>query len=371
MEKHCETSAVSVVIPIYNGAAFLKSALASILRQKLPPREIVAVDDASTDESCALLGAMAGETQVPIRIIRLARNSGGPAHPINVGIGASCSEFIAVLDQDDVLLPGHLQLLVGALQRDPELVFAFAGCLPMRRGPANIAALLQRDTFGRVRSLAAVRGHYRVLDGNAAAGLLLVHGNYAMGYPGFVFRRRHLQRKGGVDESLRICSDYDLLCWLSLQGLVGCVPRPLYLKREHAGNVARPSVVLMQEMLEVTRRYIPQLADTKFSGGAILLARRLLMRRLTGLAWCGSTPEAARMLWTCYRRWGFNGEVPWSIAKLLCIGCLNSVAVLRGTPSDPQFLLVYRDLMADLLGFCTRMRLRDSPPELRPLRTHP
>jgi len=58
-----------------------------------------------------------------------------------------------------------------------------------------------------------------------------------VGYPAFVFRRRDWRRKGGVDESLRIASDLELLGWLLLQGECAVIPRIGYFRREHDGNV--------------------------------------------------------------------------------------------------------------------------------------
>src|SRR5947209_5899283 len=106
---------LSVVIPTYNGAAFIEDALASVFGQTRQPEEIIVVDDASQDATASIVQCMAERAPLPVKFIRLGRNSGGPAHPINVGIAAASSEFIAVLDQDDVYDPSYIEQHVAGL----------------------------------------------------------------------------------------------------------------------------------------------------------------------------------------------------------------------------------------------------------------
>ena len=88
---------------------FSSEAIESVWRQTAPPAEIVIVDDCSTDGTAMLAESLARRSPVPMRVIRLPRNSGSPARPINVGIRAVRGELIAVLDQDDVFDPRRLE----------------------------------------------------------------------------------------------------------------------------------------------------------------------------------------------------------------------------------------------------------------------
>lgn len=92
---------VSVVIPTYNGARFIRDALESVFAQTQLPDEIIVVDDGSTDDTVEVVKQMTKESPHPVRLIKMTHNSGGPAAPINTGIAAAIGEFIAVLDQDD------------------------------------------------------------------------------------------------------------------------------------------------------------------------------------------------------------------------------------------------------------------------------
>src|SRR5688572_331139 len=96
---------LSVIISNFNGAASLPEAIKSVLNENLPSVEVIVVDDASTDGSEMLLKAFGA----PVRTIRLPKNSGGCAKPRNVGLDAARGQYIAVLDSDDVFVPGSLQ----------------------------------------------------------------------------------------------------------------------------------------------------------------------------------------------------------------------------------------------------------------------
>ena len=82
---------ISVVIPAYNSASFMRETLASVFAQRRQPDEALVVDDASTDGTLALVRELAVTASVPPRLIELPKDMGGPAAPMNVGIEAARS----------------------------------------------------------------------------------------------------------------------------------------------------------------------------------------------------------------------------------------------------------------------------------------
>ncbi len=109
------SSRVSVIIPTYNGSAFISEALESVWQQTHLPREIIVVDDASTDGTPELLRQLATRSLVPLRVIGLKDNCGGPAQRMNVGMTAATGELRLRLPRRSLLLPlgglcrhGHL-----------------------------------------------------------------------------------------------------------------------------------------------------------------------------------------------------------------------------------------------------------------------
>jgi CDP-glycerol glycerophosphotransferase len=115
---------VSVVVAVWNDAARLPRAVASVLRQSLRDVEVVIVDDGSADRTPLVAERLcAGDRRV--RYVRLPVNSGGCSVPRNAGIDASHAPFVMFLDSDDELLPGACKTLLGVVQAH-ELDFAAA-----------------------------------------------------------------------------------------------------------------------------------------------------------------------------------------------------------------------------------------------------
>lgn len=90
------TKPICVVIPVYNGENYVGEAIESVLQQTVKPRDIIVVDDGSTDNSKDTVAKFKD------RITYLYQENRGPAKARNTGILASNREFISFLDADDV-----------------------------------------------------------------------------------------------------------------------------------------------------------------------------------------------------------------------------------------------------------------------------
>jgi len=115
------TPAVSVAIKSYNHAAYVHESIASVLAQSFQDFEIVVTDDASTDVTPDVIARF---TDPRIRFERFERNQG-----ISVAMNATTArargEFVAILNSDDVALPGRLQRQVDFLRAHPEFAAVF------------------------------------------------------------------------------------------------------------------------------------------------------------------------------------------------------------------------------------------------------
>src|SRR5437667_11856284 len=103
--------AVSVIIPTFCRPELLSSAVESAFRAGTNV-EVIVVDDASVDETALVCREFKG-----IKYLRLSRNE-GVAGARNAGIRASSADYIAFLDDDDLRLPGSLDMQVGLLASD-------------------------------------------------------------------------------------------------------------------------------------------------------------------------------------------------------------------------------------------------------------
>ena len=100
---------ISIIIPVYNSAAYLPACLDSVLSQTHPATEIILVEDGSSDSSPEICAAYA-EKAPQIRII--SGSHGGPGAARNLGIRAATGEYIVFVDSDDVCEPKLLETLL-------------------------------------------------------------------------------------------------------------------------------------------------------------------------------------------------------------------------------------------------------------------
>lgn len=109
---------VSVVIPCWNGEAYLAQALGSVLEQSRPVHEVVVVDDGSTDASLAV--AQRFEASHPGLVRVFSQRSGNAALTRNLGAQVATGDALLFLDADDVLGPEAVAGLLEALQSAPD-----------------------------------------------------------------------------------------------------------------------------------------------------------------------------------------------------------------------------------------------------------
>lgn len=106
---------VSLIMPVYNSAAYLERAVASALEQTEPALELIAIDDGSTDGSLAILERIAASDR---RLVVLQQANDGPYSARIKGIGRARAPWIGFIDADDCILPGALETWSAAAERD-------------------------------------------------------------------------------------------------------------------------------------------------------------------------------------------------------------------------------------------------------------
>jgi glycosyltransferase involved in cell wall biosynthesis len=105
-------SNVTVVIPCYNAAPFLRATLESVMRQTHTPFEVLVIDDGSTDQSAAIARSFGS----PLRVI--SQTNQGESIARNRGIDEAKGDWIAFLDADDLWLPNKLERQLAAVKAD-------------------------------------------------------------------------------------------------------------------------------------------------------------------------------------------------------------------------------------------------------------
>jgi glycosyltransferase involved in cell wall biosynthesis len=190
---------VSVIVPAYNAAGVVATAVRAALEQTVPALEILVVDDGSRDATAAVAGGF----PPPVRCLRQA-NQGLPGAR-NSGIAAAQGDWLAFLDADDAWPPDHLEQSLGCATRNgADFVFSDAQVIAPGR---QWASWLERAGHGWL-ARAGAETLARPYE------LLLRHGSFALPST-VVVRRAAVDGAGRFDARLRPGPE-DLDLWLRL-----------------------------------------------------------------------------------------------------------------------------------------------------------
>jgi glycosyltransferase involved in cell wall biosynthesis len=205
---------VSVVIPTFNRNGMLKDAVDSVLDQEYGNTELIVVDDGSSDATVRTLSAY----QDRLRLIR--QKNCGVSAARNAGIRAAAGTLIALLDSDDLWLPGKLHAQVDYFEAHPEALICQTEEIWIRNGVRVNPGKRHRKEAGDIFE--------RSLE------LCLVSPSAVM------MRKSILDEVGLFDERLPACEDYDLWLRIAWKHPVHLIDTPLIVKRGgHADQLSR------------------------------------------------------------------------------------------------------------------------------------
>jgi len=234
-------STISAVIPTYNRASVIVEALESALDQTRPANEIIVVDDGSTDETKSVVARYGAK----VRYIR--QENGGPSAARNRGIQEASSDFIALLDSDDLWVRDRLERQCVALEANTELDLLFGLESKFRPGkPDEAPEMNGLDGIELMNST-----DYMVPD---PLGMLLTKNCVATS--SVLFRRSCVEKVGSMDVQLRLAEDLEYWIRFALHGFrFGFVNHVLCRRRLHEGNLVNQTLALKASAAEVLSRY--------------------------------------------------------------------------------------------------------------------
>lgn len=293
-----EEALVSVVMPAYNGEAYIGESINSILNQSYSNIEVVVVDDGSSDRTRDIVRAFGG------RVRLLEQKNQGAAAARNLGIQAALGEYIAFLDADDVWWPGKLQVQINAM-RAGGFKMAYSRFIVWQedmQGQFPVAA----DQFGRVdhpnRSKAAI------VTGWNYAELLM---DCIVWTSTVVVEAQALRQIGLFDTQLRKGQDYDLWLRLSRHLPMLGIEQPTALYRTNRDSV---TYKLSDECYEYTilASAVSQWGETgpdqraPAAGALTQRMRRILFNHGVAHYQRGRSAVAVRSLKTVLKNHGFQ-----------------------------------------------------------------
>jgi glycosyltransferase involved in cell wall biosynthesis len=141
--------AYSAIIPAFNTEAYITDAIRSIRDQTVPPREIIVVDDGSTDRTADVVRGLGAD------ILLIRQENSGSGQATTTAFQAVTTGVIAGLDSDDVWLPHKMERQLQALERMPDVAACFARMRQFRHDPDGDGPV--SDAW--VRSAMVIRTH--------------------------------------------------------------------------------------------------------------------------------------------------------------------------------------------------------------------
>lgn len=207
---------VSVIIPAYNAAGFIRKAVDSVLSQTWTNREIIVVNDGSSDHTLKVLESYENKINIVNKV------NGGLPGARNRGILAATGEYVAFLDADDRWLPGKLERQAEILATEPNVGFCSTHTLV--ETPDGTAS-----------------GEWTCpcIEGTLLKTLFLRNGAIPGSGSGVMARRSLFEHAGLFDESLRSLEDIDM--WMRLAAITdyACVHEPLTVIIKHPDSMSR------------------------------------------------------------------------------------------------------------------------------------
>ena len=195
---------ISVIVPTYNRAHQLPRTLDSILCQSCSPKEIIVVDDGSTDETLALMTSEYPE------IVFIQQQNTGVSSARNVGIKRASGDWIAFLDSDDEWLPEKLETQMKALYENPEIKICHTNEIWIRNGK-RVNPKKKHEKFGgwifqKCLPLCCI-----------SPSSVIIH-------------KSIFKEIGLFDYSLPVCEDYDLWLRITARNPVLYIEEPFLIK---------------------------------------------------------------------------------------------------------------------------------------------
>ncbi len=281
------SSLVDVIIPAYNASRFLRAAIDSALAQQGVALHVIVVDDGSTDDTAEIARSY-GE---PVVLVSQA-NKGLPGAR-NAGIAMSTAPYVALLDADDIWLPGKLARQTELLRAHPEVGLVFTDMIVFS-GDFQVEEdgyLLTTPEYARLERRPL--GDSACLLSEAAAQAVM---RYNFICPSAtMLRREAIVGMGGFDEAFRVCEDIE--CWMRILRAwrAVAIERRLVLYRRWDGNISKQAQWMINARLQIGRKVFAHPELYAAGAAAYFTAERSVsLQRLGRLALENNDVPAAR-----------------------------------------------------------------------------
>jgi hypothetical protein len=199
---------VSVVMPVYNAAPYVRNAVDSILGQTFHDFEFIIINDGSTDNTTSIIDGYRDP-----RVLIITQANHGLVYSLNRGIELARGTYIARMDADDVSLPDRLAKQVEMFAKEPGLCVVGT-------------SIIRIDEAGKQLGMECYLAHDAELRQDLAIRCPFAHGSVLM-------RTSAVQQVGGYRQEFWPAEDYDLWRRMAAVGQLANSLEPLYQYRVH------------------------------------------------------------------------------------------------------------------------------------------
>ena len=287
---------ISVIIPTYNCGKFLAEGIRSVLDQDYPQKEILVVDDGSTDDTQAILQQF-GDT-----ITVFHQKNAGAAVARNTALQRAKGEYIAFLDADDLWLPGKLTAQVSYLETHPQVGLVYANWLVWVDDGTGM--------YSPAPSLSSPQDSFLIDQAQSGWVYTLLLFDSIIHTITVLVRKTVVQQVGIFDAFLRNGQDYDYWIRTSRITEIHKLSAPFAVYRLHGeNNTTKPKTVNYE--YKVVKRAVDRWGLNGPDGSAA--DPQLLRQRMAKLCfnfgylhyWKGDKTIAHQSFKECLRYWPF------------------------------------------------------------------
>jgi glycosyltransferase involved in cell wall biosynthesis len=280
---------ISVLIPAFNRVAYIRETVESVINQDYPNIELIVVDDGSTDGTYEILCEY--ESKGRLRVLtHPKRVNRGQSAALNLGLRASSGTYIAVLDSDDLFLPGKLSSQVDYLDSHPDVGLVYGMGEAVDEKGNWLYDIDSTDHFEPNDPSAVLLDCYFLLPQNA------------------LVRRSVYEQVGEFEEGFLAAQDHDMLIRMAEKAKFGFMPAKFFQYRRHGDSISSNGQRRRWENgFEILRR-----AQARYP------YRRSVIRKRRALL-------NFRMAQVCWRE---NQRVG-ALRYLLCSGLLDPIRALK------------------------------------------
>lgn len=232
-----------MLLPVYNGARFLRGAIESVLEQEGCEFELLVCDDASTDESLMLVQSYRSPR---LRVLCNTSNQ-GLFPTLNRLIRESSGSLVRLWAQDDVMLSGCLESEVAFHRRFPDITMSYCARQVIGANGAAIGGIEPDDTP-------------EIVAPRLAAQISFYHGSMPGNIATVAIKRSALDEVGLFREDMHVSGDFEMWVRLSKTHPIGFINAPLIKLRAHAWQFSREQGIGV-EFIKEDREIIEVLLD--------------------------------------------------------------------------------------------------------------